>query len=223
MIAGATLAILNGPMSRSALTTTLALALAVGSTALAISPIEAQRFTAAERRVLATHEPVRRPRTQNRGGRSHIGGTAFRVIPRPQAEVWRALNDAPNLCRMLPQCTAERVVARQDDGYVVRFTHEYGPVSGSYHVRITLDQDERDMSFTLDRSRPNDVRAAWGFLEVQPYSGDEDETLVTWGVMADPGSQLMTSMLGGAMQASLLRVPDEMYDYLVGPARNRYR
>lgn len=187
------------------------------------SVVQSQRFTRTERATLNEHEPVRRPRTQNRDGHAYVGGTAYRVIPRPLAEVWRAVEDSPRMCQMLPECTRQRVVSRQSDRVVMRFTHEYGPVVASYHVRIELDADAHDLSFRLDRSRPNDVREAWGFLQLAPYRGREDQTLVTWGVMADPGSALMTSLIGGMVQASLLRVPDEMYDYLQGPARDRYR
>ena len=183
----------------------------------------AQAFTGAERAVLESGEPVRHPRTQQRDGRSYIGGTSWRVIPRPLAEVWRGVNDASSLCRMLPQCVQQRVVQRLEDGTVMRFTHTYGPVRASYHLRVTFDQPAHDLSFRLDPSRPSDVRAVWGFLELRRYRGSEGRTLVSWGVMADPGSRIMTSLLGSSLQASLLRVPDEMYDYLLGPARDRYR
>jgi len=124
---------------------------------------------------------------------------------------------------MLPQCVQQRVVQRLEDGTVMRFTHTYGPVRASYHLRVTFDQPAHDLSFRLDPSRPSDVRAVWGFLELRRYRGSEGRTLVSWGVMADPGSRIMTSLLGSSLQASLLRVPDEMYDYLLGPARDRYR
>lgn len=199
------------------------LPIAVAVALLAAAGTEAQDFSARERRILDSQEHVRHPRTQRRDGRTYIGGTAFRVIPRPRDEVWRAIEDSSSMCRMLPQCTRQRIVRRNENDLVMRFTHEYGPITASYHVRVELDRDDHDVSFRLDPSRPNDVRAAWGFLEVAPYRGEASRTLVTWGVMADPGSQVMTSVLGGSMQSSLLRVPDEMYDFLVGPARNRYR
>lgn len=199
------------------------LPIAVAVALLAAAGTDAQQFSARERRVLDSQEHVRHPRTQRRDGRTYVGGTAFRVIPRSRDEVWRAVEDSRSMCRMLPQCVRQRIVRRNDDRLVMRFTHEYGPITASYHVRVELNRADHDVSFRLDPSRPNDVRAAWGFLEVAPYRDEPDRTLVTWGVMADPGSQVMTSVLGGSMQASLLRVPDEMYDYLVGPARNRYR
>ncbi|MBX3269683.1 MAG: hypothetical protein KF729_05455 [Sandaracinaceae bacterium] len=203
---------------------TLALALAASAAGLALAPAGgAQQFTRDEVRELERGEPVRRPRTQQRAGQSFVGGTAWRVIPRPIAEVWRGVEDADHLCDMLPQCVEQRVLSRADARRTLRFTHEYGPIRASYHVRVELRPDARDVSFRLDRSRPNDVRDAWGFLELAPYRGELDRTLVTWGVMADPGSRIMTGVLGGAVQASLLRVPDEMYDYLMGPARARYR
>ena len=183
----------------------------------------AQEFTRAEVRVLDSGEPVRHPRTQNRNGHTFVGGTSWRVIPRPLDEVWRGVNDEGHLCSMLPQCVRQRVVRSGSERRVLRFTHEYGPITASYHVNVTLDGDGHDLSFRLDRSRPNDVRDAWGFMTLAPYPRQEGRTLVTWGVMADPGSQIMTSVLGGAVQSSLLRVPDEMYDYLMGPARDRYR
>lgn len=183
----------------------------------------AQDFDRAERRELERGEPVRRPRTQQRDGHQFVGGTAWRVIPRPLAEVWRGVEDAESLCRMLPECVEQRVVTRGDARRVLRFTHEYGPLRASYHVRMELHPDQHDLSFRLDRTRPNDVREAWGFLTLEPYRGQGERTLVTWGVMADPGSRIMAGIFGGAVQASLLRVPDEMYDYLMGPARERYR
>ncbi len=201
----------------------ISLGLVGGASLVVPSRGRAQGFTAAERAVLESGEPVRHPRTRRRGGRTVIGGTSWRVIPRPLEEVWRGVNDRDALCRMLPECVEQRVVRRLEDGAVMRFTHEYGPVRGSYHLRITLDQAAHDLAFELDPSRPNDVRAVWGFLELRRYRRDEARTLVSWGVMADPGSRIMTSLLGSALQNSLLRVPDEMYDYLLGPARDRYR
>jgi len=183
----------------------------------------AQAFTQAERAVLESGEPVRHPRSIRRGGRRHIGGASWRVIPRPIDEVWRAVDDRSSLCRMLPECVGQRVVAHFDNGHVMRFTHAYGPVRATYHLRITFDPNAHDVHFRLDPTRPNDVSAVWGFVELHRYRRDDTRTLVSWGVMADPGSEIMTSLLGSAMQDSLLRVPDEMFDYLVGPARNRYR
>lgn len=199
----------------------------VCSVAVAVAAIApaapAQEFDAAERRELERGEPVRRPSTRARDGRQLVGGTAWRVIPRPLDEVWRGVEDAEHLCQMLPECVEQRVVVRGDSRRTVRITHVYGPIRASYHVHVELRPEEHDLSFRLDRSRPNDVREAWGFLTLAPYRGRDDRTLVTWGVMADPGSEIMTGILGGAVQASLLRVPDEMYDWLMGPARDRYR
>ncbi|MCA9606835.1 MAG: hypothetical protein KC619_14615, partial [Myxococcales bacterium] len=122
----------------------------------------AQDFDRAERRELERGEPVRRPRTQHRDGHELVGGTAWRVIPRPIGEVWRGVEDSDHLCRMLPECVEQRVVDPGAARRVMRFTHEYGPIRASYHVRMELHADAHDVSFRLDRSRPNDVREAWG-------------------------------------------------------------
>jgi len=202
----------------------LALSLLAVAVLVPVPSSEAQQFTRTERRTLEEGQPVRHPRSQNRSGHAFVGGNAWRVIPRPLDEVWRSLNDSAHLCQMLPQCVGQRVVVAGSDRRVMRFTHEYGPIRASYHMRMDLDQASHDLSFRLDRSRPNDVREAWGFLNVRRYRGSDARTLVSWGVMADPGSQIMTTLLGGAVQASLLRVPDELHDYMVvGPGRNRYR
>ena len=59
-----------------------------------------------------------------------------------------------------------------------------------------LDVAWDDITFELDRRRPHDVDAAWGFWNLRPYR--DGRVLVTYGVMADFGGGIGALPLPGA-------------------------
>lgn len=193
--------------------------------AAAFTPASAQEeaFSASERRQLEAGQLVARRTTRRRGQRRLIGGSAWQVVDQPAQVTWRALTDAEHYRNMLPAAEEARVVAHSPGTRVVRIQHAVGLVRARYHLRMQYDHDRHDIAFRLDRQRPNDLRAAWGFLHVQPYEDDDDRSLISYGVMADVGGGMFTGLVRGELHDWLLRVPETVRMYLHGSGRNRYR
>ncbi len=200
-------------------------AVALGLTlALAVLPVAAQErgFTAEELSRLEHGRLVARPVSRRRGSLRLIGGSSWQVVNQPVDVTWRALCDARSYRRMLPGADHAEVVAHSSGQRVVRVSHAAGFVHASYHLRMTYDQARRDIAFQLDDQRPNDLRAAWGFISVGPFQDDSDKTLVSYGVMADVGGGVLGGILRGQIHEWMLRVPTTIREYLRGPAHNRY-
>jgi carbon monoxide dehydrogenase subunit G len=201
----------------------LACSALLGAGALAqVEPASTRGFTSEERDRLHEGELVARPVTRRRGSLRLIGGSAWQVVDRPVAETWRVLCDPRSYRNMLPAAEEARVVANGPGQRVVRVSHSVGFVRASYHLRMRFDHERRDIAFRLDDRRPNDLRAAWGFIAVSPYEGEEDRTLVSYGVMADIGGGVLGGILRGEIHEWMLRVPSTIRAYLHGPARDRY-
>lgn len=184
---------------------------------------ETDGFTADERQRLDRGELVVRPVTRRRGSLRLIGGSSWQVVERSVSETWRALCDPRSYRSMLPAAQEARVVAHRPGERVVRVTHAAGFVSASYHLRMQYDHDRHDIAFRLDEGRPNDLRAAWGFIAVGPYRDDPERALVSYGVMADVGGGVLGGIMRGAIHDWMLRVPSTIRGYLHGAARYRYR
>ncbi len=195
-----------------------------------LTPVSAQQdatgpdgFSAAERRQLEAGELVARRVSRHRGQRQLIGGSAWQVVDQPAEVTWRALTDSARYSRMLPATEEARVVAHSPGSRVVRIRHAVGFVRASYHLRMTYDHDRRDIAFRLDRQRPNDLRAAWGFLNVTPFEDEDERSLISYGVMADVGGGVLGGLVRGELHDWLLRVPETVRAYLHGSGRDRYR
>ena len=115
-----------------------------------------------------------------------------------------------------------QIVSHRPGERVVRIRHAVGLVRAQYHLRMTYDHDQRDVAFRLDRQRPNDLRAAWGFLNVRAYEDDPNRSIVSYGVMADLGGGMLGSVLRGQVHDWLLRVPETVRHYLHGSGAHRY-
>lgn len=123
---------------------------------------------------------------------------------------------------MLPAAQETEVVAHAPGERVVRVSHAVGFMSASYHLRMEYDHEGFDIAFNLDEGRPNDLRAAWGFISIAPYEGDPERTLVSYGVMADIGGGMLSGLVRGEIHEWMLRVPTTIRSYLQGSARHRY-
>lgn len=152
-----------------------------------------------------------------------IGGSAWQVVSHSPDVTWRALTDADHYSAMLPAAEDTRVVAHSPGERVVRVRHAVGLVHASYHLRLTYDHAQRDIAFRLDRQRPNDLRAAWGFLSVAPWGDDDEHALISYGVMADLGGGLFSGLMRSELHEWLLRVPETVRTYLDGPGGRRYQ
>lgn len=194
----------------------------VGSAIAQQGSESSEAFSASERRQLARGELVSRPTTRRRGQLRLIGGSSWQVIDRSPEVTWRALCDDSAYPQMLPAVEDARVVAHRPGTRTVRVRHAVGVVRAQYYLRMSYDHGRRDIAFRLDRQRPNDLRAAWGFMNVRSYQDDPDRTILSYGVMADPGGGVFGGLLRGQIHDWLLRVPETVRSYLRGRGRNRY-
>lgn len=209
------------PSGSGALWLVAAAALMVGSASA--QQAEGEGFDADERQRLVDGELVVRPVTRRRGQLSLIGGTAWQVVDQPADLTWRAICDAGHWERMLPATEEARVVAHRPGQRTVQISHAMGFVRTRYHLRLSYDHDRRDISFRLDQQRPNDLRAAWGFLSVRPFDDDPNRSLLSWGVMADVGGGMVGGLMRGQVHEWMLRVPETIRTYLHGSGARHYR
>lgn len=161
-------------------------------------------FTAEERRRLRAGELVERPTTRTEDGFHYVGGTSWQRVRAPRDEVWRAVLDVDRYPRLLPGVDRARLARDGSDRRILHLRHRYAFVTASYYAIQRIDRAEHTLHFELDRSRPHDIRAGHGFLRVHAYRGG---SIVTWGVMADVGSGLLTGILEPIFRRWILAVP----------------
>jgi carbon monoxide dehydrogenase subunit G len=177
-------------------------------------------FSAAERRTLERGGLVVRRRSERRGALTLVGGTSWQRIDLPADAVWRALLDTARYPKMLPACTAARVLASRGDQRTISLVHEVGPVRAAYALHARVDAARRDITFSLDPSRPHDVRAAWGFFTVRPQGASR--SVLSYGVMADYGDGVFGGLLRPKLREWSLRVPALVKAFVEGEGRARY-
>jgi carbon monoxide dehydrogenase subunit G len=193
----------------------LGLALALGSLAV-LSPLTAQQregFDAAERAALLGGELVRRERTHPESGRMLYGGSSWQRIAAPPEHVWARVTDVGALTELIPSVDLARLVEEHGDERLVWVHHSYGIAETSYHIRMRLDHAQHAIAFELDRSRPHDIDAGRGYLELTPH---RDGTVVAWGMLVDPGRGLVMDLFGPMLGEWLLLPPRCLRDDLRG-------
>ncbi len=180
-------------------------ALLVASLALAQRPEAGAPFTPEERQRLLGGELVRRPDERREGGFSYIGGTSWIRVAAPRERVWEIINDVSLYPRLIPGVSEARVVEEHGSRRVIYVRHTYSFVSAAYSASVRAERRRWTISFELDPSRPHDVRDGRGFLTLDRYG--RGETIVTWGVMADVGSGIVTGVFAPVIHDWILKVP----------------
>jgi hypothetical protein len=191
-----------------------------GATSVTPSASAPRPFSAAERRTLEQGGLVVRRRAERRGTQTLVGGTSWQMIALPADAVWRALLDTARYPKMLPACTAARTISTRGDQRTVSLVHEVGPVRAGYALSARVDAARRDLTFSLDPSRPHSVRAAWGFFTVRPQGAAR--SMLSYGLMADYGDGLFGGLLRPKLREWSLRVPALIKAYVEGEGRARY-
>ena len=172
-------------------------------------------FSEAERISLTDGALVSRPSVQTLDGEEWLGGTSFRVIDRPMAEVWTALGDVATYPHMLPATREARLEDQEPGARIVRVLQSSMGVEARYSLRLTTDASAHEIHFELDPRRPHDIEGARGFIEVRPFPGHPEQTLVTWAVRVRlPGA--VVTMFRKSVQLWLMRVPSTLKEYLEG-------
>jgi hypothetical protein len=190
------------------------LAIAAAVIALTAATAAAQRdgeqedgFTETERRALVAGELVRRDQSRRERLGHVFGGTSWQRIPAPIDRVWRTAIDPDAYTRLIPSLDRVRVVRDTDAGRVLYMHHSFGISEIAYHITMRIDHASHSLRFDLDRSRPTDLRSGRGFLTLRPYRGD---TIMSWGMLADPGGGLISQLFGPMLPEWLLLPPSRM-------------
>lgn len=174
-------------------------------------------FSASERARLSRGQLVTRREEQQRGELRLIGGTSWQVVDVPPEVLWQAVLDVSNWTEFLPQAVESRLVREAPGRRDVYIRHEKGPVSASYTVRLEFVDGRRMARFRMDTSRRSAIRDGWGFFIVQPFG--DDKSMVSFGVLADVGTGLISGLARPAVHEWMLRVPSELKRHV----ESRYR
>ncbi len=191
-------------MNRTSAVGLSALAL-VASVAAAQRPSAGAPFTEEERQRLLAGELVRRPDARREGNFSYIGGTSWMRVAAPREQVWEVIDDVSRYPRLIPGVSDARVVEELGSRRVIYLRHTYSFVSAAYHASVRSDRRRWTLTFELDPTRPHDVRDGRGFITLDRYG--RGETIVTWGVMADVGSGIITGVFAPVIHDWILKVP----------------
>lgn len=177
-------------------------------------------FTQEEQDKLRAGELVTRASTEARGKLRLMGGTSWQLIDASPDSVFRALLDTAQYFRILPAVTGSIVLDEQPGYRRVRLEHKKGPLGISYNIGARVYEERKDITFLLEEAPLGLPRAAWGFFSVRPYG--EGKTLLSYGVMADPGEGLVLSLMRGLVHEWMLRVPRQV-KYFVESREGRAR
>lgn len=180
-----------------------------------------REFTNAERVSLAQGSLVERPLSQRRGSLELMGGTSYQVIDAAPDVVWRGLLDTKQYHHMMPQVLEARLVRASASQRTVFVRQGAGPIEANYFLKLSIHEQQHDITFTIDDQRPHDLRAAWGFYTVRSYD-EGRKTLLAYGVMADIGSGMVVSLVRGQVHAWMLKVPWTIKRFVEGRGKKLY-
>jgi hypothetical protein len=169
-------------------------------------------FSALELADLQAGKLVRRESVEKRGSLHLVGGSSWQLIGARPEVVFRALLDTHKYTHMLPAVTGSHLLDEGPGTRVVRLEHKRGPIGVSYEVRARFYPERGDITFLLEHGNKGAPRAAWGFFSVRPYG--RDLTLLSYGVMADPGEGIIVGLLRGVVQDWMLQVPRQVKKFV---------
>ena len=164
-------------------------------------------------------ELVQRTATERRGGLSLMGGSSWQVIDAAPEVVWAALLDTSHYHRFLPQLASARLVHEAGTTRTVFMEHA-GMLAPSYYLALRIDPARRHITFKLDDRRPHGIRAAWGFYAVRAHGA---RTLLAYGVKADIGDSVLSSVLRASAHEWMMKVPWMVKRFVEGSGRYIYR
>jgi hypothetical protein len=175
-------------------------------------------FTTREREELLRGALVRRNLVRREGQNTFYGGMSWQLVRAPVDRVWETVNDPERYTRLIPSLDRVRVVEEDADRRLLYMHHSYGIGETAYHVVMRVDAENRALRFDLDESRPHDMRAGRGFIELTPYRGD---TIVAWGMLADAGGGMVMQLFAPVLNDWLLLPPRCVRDEIEPGRRNQ--
>ncbi|HEX7480348.1 MAG TPA: SRPBCC family protein [Polyangiales bacterium] len=208
------------PRSQSALAVLTVLAAAWSSGPSRAQDYDGRALSAEELHRLANGELVTRPMRTQRGELRLFGGSSWQVIDAPPEVVWAGLHDAPRYPKMLPAVLQASVVATRERERDIYIHQGAWPIFTSYYVTLRDSADGRSFDFKLDDSRPNGLRAGWGFVRLLPYP--PHRTLLAFGVLADVGHGILVWFARSLLQRWMLEIPSTVKHFLDRGGRHLY-
>jgi hypothetical protein len=178
-------------------------------------------FSDEETARLAAGELVTRPVRLRRGGMDLIGGASWQLIDAAPEVVWRALHDTARYPKMLPGVKEVRLIDEQSGVRRVHVRQGAWPVFTSYVAILRSDPAARALEFELDRQRPRQLNAGWGFARLIPRR--DGRTVMAFGVLADVGHGLLAAVGRSVVQKWMLRVPSTVKRFLEHGGQALYR
>jgi carbon monoxide dehydrogenase subunit G len=149
-----------------------------------------------------------------------VGGTSWIVVDADWQTVWRALTDFGAYTRIFPKTDSSRLVSRTGQVRVISMSQGNALIRVNYSLRAVLDPDQHEISFRVDRHRPHALRDGWGFFNLEPQG---NRTLVSYGIVVDPGSGIVRNLFSGSLREQLLSVPKRLKRWIEGEGAHRYR
>ncbi|MBP9114353.1 MAG: SRPBCC family protein [Polyangiaceae bacterium] len=141
-----------------------------------------------------------------------IGGVVYAIINASPTTIQSMLTHPDQFRKLLPMTkSAEWTPLRERAGHSIRI-HQGNAL---FDVAYTLDvtQERAGLRFALNPSQPHDLRDAWGFVRLEPL--DEQQTLVTFGLMVQLGSDLLANLFEKRIQRTLSTLPSRLRSLVV--------
>ncbi|MBV8032195.1 MAG: carbon monoxide dehydrogenase subunit G [Betaproteobacteria bacterium] len=135
--------------------------------------------------------------------------TGEQLVPAPQAEVWRALNDPEVLKQCVPGC--ESIEPTGDNAYQVLMVARVGPVSAKFKGKLTLSDVKAPDSYSLAfEGQGGAAGFAKGSAKVSLSSPGHDQTRLAYDVHANVGGKL--AQIGSRLvDAAAKKVADDFF------------
>lgn len=173
-----------------------------------------QRELAALHRGGLVSRPLRNARS------NQVGGASWILVNADVDTVWRALTDFSSYRRFIPAAQRSRTIQRNGDVRIISMRQESGIVQVDYALRAVIDTPKREIRFRVDHRRPHEVRDGWGFFKIEPR--EDGRTLVSYGVVVEPGGSLIAAVVGDTLRDRVLAIPRRLKRWVEGPGRPRY-
>ncbi len=135
--------------------------------------------------------------------------TGEQLIPAPQAEVWRALNDPEVLKECVPGC--ESIDPSGENVYQVLMVAKVGPVSAKFKGKLTLTDVKPPQSYSIAfEGQGGAAGFAKGGAQVRLSSENQSQTRLAYDVKANVGGKL--AQIGSRLvDAAAKKIADDFF------------
>jgi len=114
-----------------------------------------------------------------------FGGTFFLLIKASPESIFQLFTDWSKYPRLFSRVRECELVEKSEGVQVVRFKVDAIFFMLDYFLRHTLDSQHCRISWKLDRTHPNTVKFATGYISIEKAPGMNGRSLVTYAADAD--------------------------------------